>query len=64
MWKKKLQSYTIKFTDFYVVPDYQNVRKIHAFLTQKVKSEFVDFYGLKLYLVKMDEENYSGGISY
>ena len=43
---------------------YQNVRKIHAFITQKVKSEFVDFYGLKLYLGKKDEENYSGGISY
>jgi FkbM family methyltransferase len=43
---------------------FQSIRRIHIFFTKKVKSEFVDFYGLKLYLTENDSENYSGGINY
>lgn len=43
---------------------YRSVRQIHGFFTRQFKSEFVDLYGLKLYLGKNDEGNYSGGISY
>ena len=67
MWKKnfaKLYNKVYRLLCGSGLSKYQNVRKIHVFITQKVKSEFVDFYGLKLYLGKKDEENYSGGISY
>lgn len=33
--------------------------KIHVFLTRQLKSEYVDLYGLKFYLGKNDEGNYS-----
>jgi FkbM family methyltransferase len=43
---------------------FQSIRRVHIFFTKKVKCEFVDFYGLRLYLTENDSENYSGGINY
>lgn len=43
---------------------YQSARQIHGFFTRQFKSEFVDLYGLKLYLGKSDEGEYSAGIVY
>ena len=41
---------------------YQNARRIHGFFIRQFKSEFVDFYGSKLYLGKNDEDGHSGRI--
>jgi FkbM family methyltransferase len=43
---------------------YNSIRKIHSFASRQLKSEFVDIYGLKLYLGKTDDGMYSAGNFY
>jgi len=43
---------------------YKNLQKIHSFIARQIKSEFVDIYGLKLYLGKSDDGMYSSGNFY